>query len=309
MWRMLVDIARFYRAGTRLLEAADSGDSATDETQSIGDFLDAGRYSKAFRELHLIPMGSSVWSADPATFDEFPAISLLRFLANHGLLGVGDRPQWRTVIGGSRVYVDAIAARFDGEIRLATPVRSVERSDGGVSVLTGGGAEMFDKVIFACHSDQTLGILADATPDEKEILGAIGYQPNRATLHTDTSVLSPVRAAWSAWNYDRPQPGEDPERVSTLTYDMTDLQRLARQPALPRESQQRSSDRPRCGPCDVSTTPTRSSTGLPSRRRPASMTSTDVDGTHFAGAYWGYGFHEDGITSGLRVCRRLGVDW
>ncbi len=314
MWRMLADIARFYRSAKRLLEAADGGDNAGDETQSIGDFLDAGRYSKAFREQHLIPMGSSVWSADPATFDEFPAISLLRFLANHGLLGVGDRPQWRTITGGSRVYVDAISDRFGGEIRLATPVRSVERSDGVVTVLTDRDtdsfdrAETFDKIIFACHSDQTLGILADASPDEKEVLGAIGYQPNRATLHTDTSVLSPVRAAWSAWNYDRPQPGEDPERVSTLTYDMTDLQRLD---GSLRYLVSLNSDH-RIDPGAVLASFEYAHPVFDGPAIEAQARFDDIDGsrgTHFAGAYWGYGFHEDGITSGLRVCRRLGVDW
>ncbi len=308
MWRMLVDIARFYRAGNKLLAAVDRDPDSVDHTQSIGDFLSAGRYSDAFRDLHLIPMGSSVWSADPETFDDFPAISLLRFLKNHGLLGVGDRPQWRTVTGGSQVYVQAIADRFGGEIRLSSPVRSVVRDDEGAMVTTDDGVQRFDRVILACHSDQALGLLADPSPDEKEILGAIRYQPNRATLHTDTSVLSPVRATWSAWNYDRPQPEEDPTRVSTLTYDMTELQRL---PGNRRYLVSLNSDH-RIDPSSVLAAfdyshPVFDGPAIDAQRR-----FDEIDGinhTHFCGAYWSYGFHEDGMASGLRVCRRLGVDW
>ncbi|NNE95700.1 MAG: FAD-dependent oxidoreductase [Acidimicrobiales bacterium] len=306
MWRMLFDIARFYREGNRLLEAADRGDDV-DETQSIGEFLDAGRYSDAFRDLHLIPMGSSVWSADPTTFDAFPAISLLRFLKNHGLLGVGDRPQWRTIRGGSRVYVDAIAERFPGEIRRATPVRSVARDDDGVVVTTDGGIERFDRLVLACHSDQALDLLVDPSPEEKEVLGAIRYQPNRATLHTDTELLSPIPATWSAWNYDRPQ-ADDPSDLSTLTYDMTELQRL---PGERRYLVSLNSDH-RIDPDSVIVSfdyahPVFDGPAIDAQRR-----FDEIDGirhTHFCGAYWSYGFHEDGMASGLRVCRRLGVDW
>ena len=307
MWRMLADIVRFYRAGNRLLDAADAQDSSVDLQQSIGEFLRVGRYSTAFRDLHLIPMGSSVWSADPATFDEFPAVSLLRFLKNHGLLSVGNRPQWRTVTGGSREYVRRVADRFAGEIRLATPVHSVVRSDGGVVVTSSAGTERFDRAVFACHSDQALALLADPSPDEKEILGAIRYQPNRATLHTDVSVLSPFRAAWAAWNYDRPLPGE-PSGRSTLTYDMTDLQRLAgaRRYLVSLNSEHR---------IDPATIIAQFDYAHPVFDGPAMTAQTrfdEIDGvnaTHFCGAYWGYGFHEDGMASGLRVCERIGVHW
>lgn len=318
MWRMLIDITRFYRAGNKLLDAADAGDSDIDITQSIGEFLAAGRYSESFRNFHLIPMGASVWSADPDTFDAFPAVSLLRFLRNHGLLSVGDRPQWRTVTGGSREYVDAIAKGFLGTLRLSAPVTSVARVDGAVSVTaqTDGKSastslsttETFDRVIFACHSDQVLQILADATPTEKDVLGAIRYQPNRATLHTDTSVLSPVRAAWSAWNYDRPQVGVDPSGVSTLTYDMTDLQRLS---GTHRYLVSLNSDH-RIDPGSVLASFEYAHPVFDGPAMAAQQRFDEIDGmnnTHFCGAYWSYGFHEDGIASGLRVCKRLGVDW
>ncbi len=317
MWRMLIDIGRFYRSGNRLLDAVDAGSPEVDKAQSIGDFLQAGRYSAAFRDLHLIPMGASVWSADPGTFDQFPAASLLRFLKNHGLLGVGDRPQWRTITGGSRVYVDAIARAFGGTIRLSTPVTSVARTESGVVVtsLDAGSAEPsvsntegFDRVIFACHSDQALQLLADPTPTEKDVLGAIRYQPNQATLHTDTTVLSPVPATWSAWNYDRPQPGVDPEGVSTLTYDMTDLQRL---PGANRYLVTLNSDH-RIDPSSVLASFEYAHPVFDGPAMEAQERFDEIDGinhTHFCGAYWSYGFHEDGMTSGLRVCQRIGVDW
>lgn len=308
MWRMLVDIARFYRSGNRLLAAADRGDTTVDPSQTIGEFLSTGRYSAAFRDLHLIPMGSSVWSADPATFDDFPAISLLRFLKNHGLLRVGDRPQWRTITGGSRVYVDAIAERFAGEIRLDTPIVSVSRTETGAVLTHPKGSEHFDRVILACHSNQALEMLADPSPTEKEVLGAIRYQPNRATLHTDTDILSPVRATWSAWNYDVPQSGEDTERLSTLTYDMTDLQRLPgqRRYLVSLNSDHRIDSRTVLASFDYDH-PVFDGPAIEAQAR-----FNEIDGvqnTHYCGAYWSYGFHEDGMISGLRVCRRLGVEW
>ena len=219
MWRMVADIIRFWRTGRSLLDSADP-----DPELTLGEFVERGRFSKEFVDLHLIPMGAAVWSADPLTFDRYPAISLLRFFQNHGLLGVGDRPQWRTVVGGSRTYVDEIAARFRGDIRLASPVSNILRDDHEVVVSSSAGRESFDHVILACHTDQSLEILADADPDEKELLGAVAYQPNRATLHTDLSVLPPRRRAWAAWNYDR---AGEPSSAATVTYDLTTLQRLS----------------------------------------------------------------------------------
>ncbi len=309
MWRMLLDIARFYRRAKRLLDSA-----YPDEQQTIAEFLNEGGYSQAFIDLHLIPMGSSVWSADPTTFGQFPAVSLLRFLRNHGLLGVGDRPQWRTVTGGSRVYVDAIAERFQGTIRLGSPVLGVQRTSTDddrkyVTVTTAEmGSETFDRVILACHSDQSLRLLDDATTDEKEILGAIRYQPNIATLHTDTSVLSPIEKTWSAWNYDRPQVRSDRQDVSTLTYDMTDLQRLA---GSRRYLVTLNSDH-RIDPDQVLASfnyshPVFDGPAIEAQRRFDEIDGADL--VHFCGAYWSYGFHEDGMVSGLRVCDRLGVSW
>lgn len=308
LWRMLGDIARFHRAANRLLERHEMDPSIGDTHQSLGDFLAEGRYSSVFVDGYLLPMGASVWSADPESFDAFPAVSLFRFLRNHGLLSVGNRPQWRTVVGGSRVYVDAVAARFEGTIRTGTPIIGITRDDRGATVRTAAGSERFDRVILACHSDQALALLDDATVAEKEVLGAISYQPNVATLHTDTSLLSPKRGAWAAWNYECPRPGHDPQGVATLTYDMTTLQHL---PGSRRYLVSLNSDH-RIDPDSVLASFSYAHPVFDGPAIEAQGRFEEVDGvrnTHFCGAYWGYGFHEDGISSALRVCRRLGVDW
>jgi uncharacterized protein len=299
MWRMLVDILRFYRAGNRYLD-----DVAADDDRSIGDFLRTGRYRSSFVDLHLIPMGAAVWSADPSRFDEFPAASLLRFLRNHGLLSIGDRPQWRTIVGGSRRYVEAIARGLD-TVRTSTPISAVRRTADGVVVTTPTGDEDFDRVILACHSDQALRMLSDATALERQVLGAIGYQPNIATLHTDVSLLSPLRKVWAAWNYDLR--GEHDDRA-TLTYDLTALQHL---PGERRYLVSLNSDHL----IDPSLKIASFDYAHPVFDGPAIRAQRhfeQIDGvqhTHFCGAYWSFGFHEDGMASGLRVCERMGVSW
>ncbi len=294
MWRMLADIFRFYRNANRYL---DSGRS----DQSIAEFLSDGGYHASFIDLHLIPMGAAVWSADPTTFDRFPAASLLSFLRNHGLLGVGDRPQWRTVVGGSQAYVSAIAEVFAGEVRLNSPVTAVCRTTGGknCSITANDATHDYDEVILACHSDQALAMLSDATPAEKEILGAIGYQQNRATLHTDTSILPPSPTAWAAWNYEC-SVGE--ASAAAVTYDLTQLQRL---PGSRRYLVSLNAD-DRIDPSSVIASfdyshPVFDQPAIDAQTRHSEISG--VDHTHFCGAYWGFGFHEDGIASGLRVCR------
>ena len=303
MWRMLRDITRFYRAARAFLQADEDGAESGDLT--LRAFLDQHGFSREFVDLHLLPMGASVWSADPSRFVEFPARALFRFLDNHGLLGVGDRPQWRTIPGGSRVYVDAIADRFDGEIMLSSPVSSVRRTPSGIELTSLGVTEQFDRVVLATHSDQALGLLADPSPVEQKVLGAVGYQPNRATLHTDTSLLSPERRAWSAWNYDR-RSGE--QGAATLTYDMTALQHL---PGRDRYLVSLNSD-DHIDPSKVIRSfeyshPVFDADAVEAQRRFEEIDG--VDRIHYCGAWWGYGFHEDGMVSGLRVCHRIGVDW
>jgi predicted NAD/FAD-binding protein len=297
MWKMLGDIVRFYRDARNFL---DDGDDVT----SLDEFVVEHRYGREFIDLHLIPMGASVWSADPSSFGAFPARSLFAFLRHHGLLGVGDRPQWRTIVGGSRVYVDAIAGRFPGSIRTSTPVLRLERSsefDRRPTVVTRDGRESFDRVVIAAHSDQALAMFEQPTELQRSILGAIRYQPNRAVLHTDTSMLSPNERAWSAWNYDRRHAGQD---AATLTYDMTALQHL---PGRHRYLVSLNSET-HIDPAQILRTidyahPVFDGPAIAAQQRFEEIDG--VDGFHYCGAWWGYGFHEDGIASGKRVCDRI----
>jgi predicted NAD/FAD-binding protein len=297
MWRMLRDIMRFYRDAKAFLAAGD-------ERTSLDAFVAERGYGREFVELHLVPMGASVWSADPSGFGAFPARSLFRFLDHHGLLGVGDRPQWRTIVGGSRVYVNALASRFPGAIRTSTPVVRIERSDDpatGPCVVTRDGRETFDRVIVAAHSDQALAMLDRPTEVQRSVLGAVRYQPNRAILHTDTSVLSPRRRAWAAWNYDR---READQTRATLTYDMTALQHL---PGANRYLVSLNSDA-HIDPALVLETIEYAHPVLDGHAIAAQARFDEVDGVdgvHFCGAWWGYGFHEDGMASALRVCERV----
>ena len=300
LWNMLVDLVRFFRQGRRFL-------AAPDPTITIGEFLERGRYSDTFLRLHLLPMGAAVWSTSPDDFAQFPAATLLRFLDNHGLLSIGDRPNWRTVTGGTSRYVDKLATRLriTGRVVLGHPVVSVRRTpeaSNQTEITTADGVEPYDAVILACHSDQARQLLADLTPTEDDVLGAIADRSNEAGLHTDTSVLPPYRRAWAAWNYHAGTDASTP----TLTYDMTNLQRI---PGNRRYL--------------VTINPTDQPSGEIARVRYAHPQYTvdaiaaqqrfdDINGNggiYFCGAYWGHGFHEDGMVSALRVARSFGVDW
>jgi predicted NAD/FAD-binding protein len=298
MWRMVRDIARFYAAANEFL-------SDPDDATTLDTFVTAGRYSRDFVDLHLIPLGSAVWSADPSTFGDFPARSLLSFLANHGLLSVGDRPQWRAVRGGSRTYVDAIASRFPGSIRLRSPVERVWSGEEGVIVQTATQRECFDRVILAVHADQALRMLTDATSAEREVLGAVRFQPNRATLHTDIDLLSPRRRAWAAWNYDR---RGSAARATTVTYDLTNLQHLpgCRRYLVSLNSDEWIAPRSMIASFDYAH-PVFDLAAIAAQQRFAEIDG--ARGVHYCGAWWGHGFHEDGVVSALRVCDRIGATW
>lgn len=299
MWRMLLDIARFYRHANLYLNDPAQPDI------SIKEFCTERGYSRAFMELHLIPMGAAVWSASPTTFDEFPARSLLGFLSNHGLLGIRNRPQWKTLYGGSRAYVDKMLERFEGESQLGKPVESVQRTQTFVNVTTADRNEQFDQVILACHSDEALKMLSNPTTAETEILGAIRYQPNLATLHTDTTLLSPKKSAWAAWNYERLS---DNEKVANITYNLTILQRLATEThfLVSLNAEDRIDPEKVIASFNYSH-PVLDRPAVAAQGRWAEISGTNL--IHYCGAYWGYGFHEDGIESGLRVCESLGVRW
>ena len=298
-WGMLSDLLRFNQLTTRLALANEEAALA----QPLGDFLQAQRFGDAFRDWYFLPMLGCIWSCPTEQMLRFPVATMVRFCHNHGLLQVTDRPQWHTVLGGARHYVDKIVARI-ADKRLNTPVRRIERDAAGVRVVTDHGAERFDRVVLATHSDQALSLLAAPTAQERAVLGAIRYQPNRAVLHTDASVLPRRRAAWAAWNYERAaRQGDESARVC-LHYWLNQLQPL-----------------PFAQPVVVSLNPVQTIApqhvlgeygydhpvfDLPAIQAQAQVPQLQgAQHSWFCGAWTGYGFHEDGLKSGLAVADGL----
>jgi uncharacterized protein len=293
--RMLADVVRFNRTARALL----TDEHPTD--RSLAELLAEGRWSSRFVEWYLIPMGSSIWSADPSTFLDMPAVTFARFFDNHGLLDYGDQPSWRTVDGGSRRYVEAILAPLGDAVRLSSPVAKVTRRDDGVEIHTDMGPERFDHVVLATHSDQALRLLSDPSVPEREVLGAIRYQPNRATLHTDERLLPRSRRAWASWNYHRLA---DQPRLATLTYRMASLQGIesAHEILVTLNRDDAIRDDRVLARFDYAH-PVFDVAAIAAQRRHEELNGARR--TWFCGAYWGYGFHEDGVQSARAVCRRL----
>lgn len=276
--------------------------------QSIGGYLDAGRYSRRFRDEYLVPMGAAIWSMPPKSLVEFPAESFIAFFDNHRLLH-WNRPVWRTVTGGSRAYVAKLTASFRDRIRVGVGAAQIVRHDLGVTVTdVTGRSELYDQVVIAAHSDQALGLLGDATADERAILGAIGYRDNDVWLHRDPRLMPKRRAAWAAWNVLRGR--EDDGREITLTYWMNALQNIdQRRPLFVTLN-------PATPPREEFTFgrfsyahPQYSAEAVAAQKRLGDIQG--VNRTWFCGAWTGYGFHEDGLNSGLTVAETLGatVPW
>ncbi len=297
-WGMLRDLARFYRAAPALLDGDGPG-------PSLGEYLAANGYGAAFRDQHLVPMACALWSSPVQSVLAFPAKYLVQFMANHHMLQVAGRPQWRVVRGGSRRYVEAMAARWDVQVRLATPVRAIARDDHGVELRCDTGSERFDQVVLACHSNQALALLEDASEAEHAILGAIHYQANETVLHTDARLLPRNRKAWAAWNAHLPA---DPSRACTVSYCMNLLQDLPGDiPLVVSLNRTQDIDPARILRRREYHHPVHTHAAVAAQARRHEVQG--VRRTWFAGAYWGWGFHEDGIRSGVEVARALGVDW
>lgn len=295
---MVRDILRFNREAPDLLDAPGG-------ELPLGDVLARGRYGRRFVEHYVVPMGAAIWSTDPDSMLAFPARFFVRFLHNHGMLTVGERPVWRTVSGGSARYVERLVAPFRDRIRLRTPVEWVRRLPGSVIVKARGrAAERFDAAILACHSDQALALLADPTPAEREVLGAMPYQENEAVLHTDARLLPRARRARAAWNYHvlAGRPG----RVA-LTYDMNVLQRLdAPEPFLVTLNRADAVD-----PRKVIARMTYHHPLFTPAAVAAQARQREINGplaTYYCGAYWRYGFHEDGVASALAALEHFNAD-
>lgn len=295
--RMLVEIPRFQRKAKELLHGRDDG-------ISLLDWLAQHRFSSHFVERLIVPQVSAVWSADPRQMWSFPALFLAEFFDGHGMLELRDRPRWRTVSGGSVRYVEALSRGFKDRIRLQAPVESVTRADDHVTVTARGQSpERFDQVVIAAHADQAISILDDATDRELELLSAVPYQLNEAVLHTDRALLPRRRRAWASWNYHLL---ERPPRRTTVTYHLNRLQALsaAEEYCVTLNLTERI-DPARILKKIEYAHPVFTPTGVRAQRRVAEISG--VGRTHFCGAYWGWGFHEDGVRSALRVAERFGV--
>ena len=297
--KMVSDILRFNRLGKRLL-AEDRVSEAT-----LGEFLTEHRFGRGFTEDYLLPMAAAIWSCPAATMRGFPVRGFLEFFHNHGLLDIEGRPQWRTVVGGSRAYVERLAERLHpGTVRHAG-VNEVRQTGGRWRVTTAEGTDLFDSVVFACHADDALAMLATPTPEQTALLGACRFQANRALLHTDTRLMPESRRVWASWNYLTQQQGVDEQCVS-VSYHMNSLHRLERRKDY-----------------IISLNPWREPhpttvLGEYHWRHPvldaaavqATARLSDIqglNGVYVAGAWTGFGFHEDGIRSAVDVARWLGV--
>ena len=300
---MLADLTRFYREAPQQLLGPDA-DGPPDE--SLGDWLDRRGYGAGFVQDHILPMGAAIWSASVEGMRAFPARHFARFFANHGLLRVSNRPQWRSVTGGSERYVRAILAALPGRVRLGQKVVRIRRGASGVAVTAQDGTEaMYDDAVLACHADQALAMIDRPLPEEQAILGAITCQDNLAVLHTDASLMPRRRAVWSAWNY-LSEDGADGSRPVSLTYWMNRLQSLdTAEPLLVSLNPLRDP-----APGKVLSTRAYRHPQFDAAAMQAQVRLEAIQGRDrlwFAGAWTGWGFHEDGIASAVRVARGLGV--
>ena len=293
-WAMLREIFRFNRDVKRILAG-----KGFDEHQTLAEFLAQHRYSQTMMQQYLVPMGAAIWSASPQRFEQFPIRFLASFLNNHGMLNVWNRPQWRTIRGGSKQYIAPLTQRFADRIRLSCPALGARRYPTHVDVRSPAGVEAFDHVVFACHSNQTLAILDDPTPEERDTLGALPYQLNEAVLHTDTSLLPRSRRAWAAWNYHIPrEPGEH----VAVTYNMNLLQNLD----APETFCVTLNQTDRIDPARILRRMRYAHPTYDAGQARAHANFDRINHCHrtsYCGAYWGFGFHEDGVKSGLRVAQ------
>ena len=302
-WRMLSDILRFNRESTAWLR------THPDEALSLREFLRQGRYSAAFSDWYLLPMAAAIWSCPTGQMLDMPLATFIRFCDNHGLLQVFNRPLWRTVKGGGREYVRKIAAQLaaqSAEIRLACPVHAVRRDPAGLRVTHAHGSAVYDEVVLACHSDQALALLGDtASAEQRAVLAAIRYQPNRAVLHTDPALLPRERKLWSAWNYFAGvgEPGKQPVGVSYLINTLQPLPFST--PVVVTLNPAREPDPAKVLAEFDYAHPIFDGPAIAAQQKLADVQGQG--GVWLAGAWGSYGFHEDGLKSGLRVANALGV--
>lgn len=293
-YRMLWDLVRFYREAPKLLSEDDDG-------LTLGQYLSIHNYSEIFIHDHLIPMACALWSGPSLSVMDFPAQYFIRFMYNHHMLSLTNRPQWRVVKGGSKTYVDALVRHTDAEFLTGSPIHRIERHQYGVTLTVHGEKQHFDKVIIAAHADQALRMLDQPSETEVAILGGIGFQENEMQLHTDTTVLPGNRKAWASWNM---RVGPELQQQCTVSYHMNTLQSLS----CPAELIVSLNSSHLIDPKKVLVQrryahPIYNLSTLNSQRRWQEI--ADSQHTYYCGAYWGWGFHEDGVNSALRVIQAL----
>jgi len=296
-WGMLRDVLRFNRQAL-----ADLDQQRIDGATTLGDYLRDNRYGQRFIDHYIVPMGSAIWSMSRADMLHFPLQFFVRFCRNHGLLSVNQRPQWRVIEGGSHSYLAPLCRPFAEHIRLNCPVQRVSRDDDGVTVAWAGASERFDKVVFACHSDQALALLSNPSEQEQAILGAIRYASNDVVLHTDTRLLPRRRRAWASWNYRLDSSQQAP---AALTYDMNILQGIQAPVTFCVSLNQTVL----VDPAQIIARfeyahPQYSLAAVAAQAR-----QDELQGplhSYYCGAYWANGFHEDGVLSALNVARHFG---
>ena len=296
--KMMGEIKRFYKEAHHLLETEGAG-------PTLGDYLREQKYSPMFIEDHLIPMVSALWSAPSTQIMNFPGKYLIRFMRNHRMLQVSGRPEWRTVTGGSARYIDLMRKDWKVKERLETPVLRILREEDCVRLATDDGEERFDHVVLACHSDQALAMLGDPSENETSILGAIPYQKNDVVLHTDARLLPKKKKAWAAWNAHVPlQPSSD----CTVSYCMNILQSIdAPEPLIVTLNRTTEIDPDKIIARMNYQHPVYTSQSIAAQNRRVAINGQRR--TWFTGAYWRYGFHEDGLRSAISVAKALDVEW
>jgi predicted NAD/FAD-binding protein len=296
-YKLLWDILRFNRAGSHAAKAGSVSDDLT-----VGQFLDSLHLGRRFQADYLLPMASAIWSSSPQAIRLFPARFLIGFLDNHGLMQVKNRPQWRTILNGSQVYVSRLLEPLMENVRLSCPVHYVQRKGDGVLVTSQDGQEQFDHVVLATHADTSLRLLSDPSPAEKSILGSFPYQTSQAVLHRDESLLPKRQRARASWNY---RIVDQNNSCAVVTYDLNRLQRLG----LKRPLLLTLGGSQRIDPHSVLTSmiyrhPAYTQDSIVAQGQHSRISSLHTR-THYCGAYWGYGFHEDGVNSALKVAKHF----
>ena len=300
-WRMITDILRFNRQAPRDVESGRLASAVT-----LGQYLKKHNYSTEFLRHYLLPMGAAIWSASTAIISDFPLHFFIKFFKNHGLLNINSRPQWRVIKGGSKQYIQPLIQSFKARIRVNSPIESVVRQARKVVIKTKTGqSQYFDQVVIATHSDQALNMLADPSDKEIELLGSIPYRNNEVVLHTDTSLLPNNKHTWSSWNY---RIIDEEQSIPVLTYNMNILQKLNAPTTFCVTLNHTDHIQPdSILGCYQYTHPVFSLAGIEAQRQWQRING--VNRTWFCGAYWGYGFHEDGVNSALRVANALDAGW